>query len=121
MSEQPTVQVNNSNNADHDLLIKLDTKFDIFSAKLDDLSVNTTGRIDALEKLAVSANDLHKNMLQALQDEKRDREESDAELDKKVEKNASRIDFLFKWFWIATGVSFAINVWFILKHGTSLF
>jgi phage-related minor tail protein len=40
--------------ADHDLLIKLDTKFDILSDKFDSLADNVVQRVEALEKWRAS-------------------------------------------------------------------
>jgi hypothetical protein len=52
-TQVPNIQVNNTPTADHDLLIRLDTKFDIMAGKFDDLSENLVGRVDLLEKESV--------------------------------------------------------------------
>jgi len=124
MNDAPTVQVNNSSSADHDLLIRLDTRFELFGKKLDELSANVVSRVDTLEKQAIGMADFQKNIIQALRDEKETREKIELELRKLIEKNSSWIDFFKKWFWIANGAGWVlqiiIGIYLITHYGSSL-
>ncbi len=93
--------------ADHDLLIKLDTKFDILSAKFDALTDSIVDRVETLEKADVQ----QENRLK--------------ELGQSSRANTDDISFLKKWFWIATGalgtLELVIAIWCIKHFGASPF
>jgi hypothetical protein len=106
-NQVPNIQVNNTPTADHDLLIRLDTKFDILASKFDDLSENIVTRVDDLEKAGVNS----KN--------------ETGEIQRQLKAHDSDISFLKKWFWIATGFLGAIEIitaiWFIRHYGATPF
>jgi hypothetical protein len=113
MSDQvPTVQVNNATTQDHDLLITLNTKFDIFSAKLDVLSVQLVDRVEALEHDLIASKADRANMHEQMR-----------EADSAASKANDRLDFLTKWFWVATGalyvINFLIGYWLITHYGNA--
>lgn len=114
----PNIQIQNTPTADHDLLIRLDTKFDILAGKFDELSDNIVTRVDALEKEAVR-----------IRAESEDLSEDFATFKKETEvqfrDQGNDISFLKKWFWIATGALGAFEiilaVWFVRHYGASPF
>lgn len=77
---------------DHNLLIKLDTKVDIMTKKVDELSTNTVSRIDKLENSVATNGQIIKTM----QGEGSDRE--------------MRLRAIESWVWKAIGALIVVNV-----------
>jgi hypothetical protein len=97
-TQLPNIQVNNTPTADHDLLIRLDTKFDILAGKFDDLSENIVSRVDELEKDMVKTRT----------------EQKDIKTD--LDENMSDVKSLTRYMWMAVGAITLLQVYLLYRQ-----
>lgn len=89
---------NSSTTADHDLLIRLDTKFDLLSGKFDKLSDNIVSRVDELERKDAAAEQVAQATTKDVTDLKRD------------------VNFLNRYAWIAIGALGIIEIYLMYRQ-----
>jgi len=90
--------MNDDRTADHDLLIKLDTKFDILSQKFDALADSIVDRVEALEKDGVLA------------------KQKAAENSRDIAELKSDVKFLNRYAWIAIGAIGALELYLLYRQ-----
>ena len=100
MPDQPTVQINNAQSQDHDLLIQIATKLDRAILDINELKDNTTQRVTDLEEEKVN---------------QREFTEFKTSAEDALDKQAKKLDRVYTWGLMGLGalgvIEFALQIY----------